>query len=251
MTVNKRKFAGVVLVSCLITSFSPFPASCEDTGLDMMAIYAKKHTVTQNDSAKASYSKDYETWSKAYLMGDMKHSDEALAKVLVSMKNCSSLLLLQRRAVSRLLFADIPKGSKLKEVQLKVVFAQWLRVAKKTLGENHRFVGDAYSSCANFSESRNQFSQAAEQRMNQYRVYRRAHGEKSFRTLRALYLSANDMYKAKKYKEMEPTVKKVIKLSEQANFKTGLRNSVQLYISLLKTTKRQKQAQIIAKKYGV
>lgn len=253
MKFSKRKFLHVhVLVCCsFVVGMTPVVAK-GDRGLDDFAKFSeKKSTKTNQSCASASFSKDYEDCCNYYLMGDFSRSDKSLSKVLLSLKDCESILTLQRRAVSRLLFADIPKGSKLKEVEIKTIFEQWLRVSKKTMGVNHRFVGDSYSSLANYYESKKQFDLAAKERMNQYRVFKIAKGDKSVRTLRALYLAANDMYRAKNYKQMEPTVKKVIRLSEQAKFQTGVKNSVRLYIALLKTTKRDKQAQIVAKKYGI
>ena len=251
MVDSFRKSVPVIIVLVMAGSIMPVSGK-GSTGLDDLATFSEKTmSTTEKNSARASYSKEYEEWSRAYLMGDMEQSDKALAKVLLSIKECESMTLLQRRALPRLLFADIPPGSKLKQVEVMDVFRQWLRVAGKTLGENHRFVGDGYSSLANYCESRKKFSEASNYRMNQYRIYKTAFGEKNQKTIGALYLAASNLYLARDFKAMEPVIKQAIKLSESANYKPGLKNSVRLYVALLKTTNRQKQAQVVASKYGM
>ena len=246
-----HSFKNVILSVFLLSVFgSADKASAgEKRGMDDLAMFAERISSTQDECDKATYSKDFSSWCNFYLSGEQEKSDRAWARVLKSVENSDSIILLQRKAATRLLFADIPKGSPIKKVELLDVFQHWLKVAKQTMGENHRFVGDAYASLANYYEGQKLFRNAAINRIRQFNVYNKALGSKNHNSIKALFFACKALYNARDYKTLEARLKQAIAMSESAKYSVGIRESVKLYITLLKQTNRASEAEALANKY--
>lgn len=244
----KKVILGLVIASSSSCFQSPSFAR-ESRGLDDLAKFNVSQSKDVKLSSQACYSKAFDKWLNFYLMGEFEKSDKAWAQVLLQIKAAQSSTPLMKRAVPRLLFADIPKGSPLKTVEIRKVFKQWVKVAKATMGVNHRFVGDAYASMANYYESQRIYRNAAMYRRKQTEVYKVCFGATNRRAIRALYYYAKNLFLGENFEKAELALKEAIKSSEKAKYSEGTRESVKLYLSLLRKTNRTQEAKRLTGKY--
>ena len=210
----------------------------ETTSLDLLGEVTEMMSKDGKIAAKVAVSPAYDRWFKLYMAGKKEKAMEAWGEVLDHMKEAQTIIPLERRAATRVAFADPVSKADLGQQSYFVLFVHWLRATKKKCGMSHRFTGDCYASLANYYEASKKYSIAATYRTKQLKCYENSRKGKQEQVLRKLLFLSDDLIKSGKHAEGKVVVERAMSMSKKLGRQDAFRKSANSYSRLLRTLKR-------------